>query len=181
MHKLGHLVDGEWREYSQAPLFMAGPGRVIAAVPSGEIAVVAAAASLLTPPLFLLYVLHTPRGEGEPGRYQSDEIDAAELQAFLASYGRFLAADSRFDLWFHSPADRATLVWDRHNLLHAYGMTDVLVPSLRAMGFRDGDVIVPVPHAHYYHAELDELAAALLANRGWNRTPLQPGDEQTVS
>lgn len=180
MFKLAHLVDGEWREYSQAPLFTAGPDRVIAAVPSGELAVVEAVAKLLTPPLLLLYVLHTPRSEGEPGRYQSEPMSSAELQEFLTSFRRFLAADGRFDLWFHSPADAATVVWDRHNLIHAYGLTDVLVTCLRAMGFREGKVTVPVPHTHYYHAELDDLASALLRSRDWDRTPLQPADEQVV-
>ncbi len=55
----------------------------MATAPGSDPLVFQALAGRLTPPFLLLYVLHMPRGTGEPGRYQSPEIDAAALRAFL--------------------------------------------------------------------------------------------------
>jgi hypothetical protein len=132
----------------------------------------------LEAPLFLLYVLHTPRGEGEPGRYQSQEIDHGELDAFLARFAGLLANDGRFDLWAYSPEQDATVVWDRHNQIYGYGASDCFEAALRGLGLTSGEIPVLGEHIHHYRSEYDEDARALLDSMNWIRTPLRPQDEQ---
>ena len=185
LFKLGHYCSSEWREHSHAPVFRreatAGGGeRLVAGVPSGDSAIFASLVTTVQPPYFLLYILHTPRGEGEPGRYQSPEIGLDDFQRFLQGFSAFLAGDSRFDLWAHSSTDEATIVWDRHNLLYAYGPLDKFEGALRNAGFEDGEPTLAFAHRHYYRAEFDKQAAELLAAFDWHRTPLRPEDEQHV-
>jgi len=72
-------------------------------------------------PFQLLYVLHTTRTGAELGRYESPELSAEAVQAFLGRFGRFLFEDARHDCWVRSHGDGATIVSDRHNLIYAYG------------------------------------------------------------
>ena len=133
---------------------------------------------LLPEPLFLLYVLHTPRGGGAFGRYQSPELSHAEVAAFLSRFASFLSSDARHDLWVHSFSAGSTLVWDRHDLLYAYGPLEAFIAALRSVGFATGEVVVPDPHSHRYHAAFDSQEAALLSALPWHRTDLRPEDEQ---
>jgi hypothetical protein len=43
-------------------------------------------------PFSVLYILHKPRGEGEPGRYQSQEISGEQLDSFLRRFELFWQA-----------------------------------------------------------------------------------------
>ena len=182
MFKLGHYVDGSWREYSHPALFSVARTegdreKVLTAAPGSDALIFVTLAELLTPPCFLLYVLHTPRGEGPPGRYQSDEMNRGEVGEFLRRFADLLRVDARFDLWLHSPADQATIVWDRHDLIHAYGPTASYVATLRGLGFEAGELAIPAPHEHHYHAACDEQARAVI-DSGWRHSPLKPEDEQ---
>ncbi|OGT57452.1 MAG: hypothetical protein A3E01_08660 [Gammaproteobacteria bacterium RIFCSPHIGHO2_12_FULL_63_22] len=180
MNKLSHFVGHNWEEYTSAPIFerQEGSKRLIAALPSGAFEMVKALASSFTPPYQLLYVLHTPRGEAAPGRYQSPPLSAEELDAFFARYSEFLSSDARFDIWFRSAQDEATLVWDRHNLLYCYGPLHRFSALLKDLGFVAGSPIIPSPHAHNYHSEFDPQAKDLIGSLDWNHTPLHPQDEQ---
>ena len=135
-------------------------------------------ASELAPPLIILHLLHTPRGEGEAGRYHSDNMSQQNVREFIRQLGGLLKAGGRCDLWVHSLTEQATVVWDRHNLIHAYGRLDRYCEQLRGLGFRTGQPSIPHPHMHHYRNECDEQARALLAGREWRFSPLQPGDEQ---
>lgn len=130
------------------------------------------------PPYTLLYVLHTPRGEGAAGRYVGPDLGRDELKSFILRFRTYLQADARFDLWAYSAADESTVVWDRHNLLFAYGNLDVFANQLRALGFVEGDVTVPSPHQHHYREEFDSDAAAILGALPWQYTELEPEDQQ---
>jgi hypothetical protein len=183
MFKLGQNLDGMWREHSHAPVFSieetaSGQKKVLATAPGSDPLVFKTIFDRLTPPFLLLYVLHTPRGEAEPGRYQSDEMSGSEIREFLERFRSLLSLDSRFDLWGHSAADGATVIWDRHNLIHAYGPLDLVVETLRGLGFQPGEPTIPAPHEHHYHSGLDEEAEALLGSRTWHYSPLQSEDEQ---
>lgn len=183
MFKLGWCVDGEWREHAHPPTYSieqehGASRRLLATAPGSDPSVLLTLADRLTPPLILLYVLHTPRGEGEPGRYQGRDMSRAEVHEFVRRFRTLLTTDGRFDLWVHSPWEEATLVWDRHNLIHGYGPVKDLASALRGLGFRPGRPSVPVPHAHNYHAACDGEARALLASQNWLHSPLEPSDEQ---
>jgi hypothetical protein len=135
-------------------------------------------ARVLAPPYRLLYVLHTPRGEGAAGRYQSGDVDAAQLEAFLRRFAGYLAADARFDLWIHSMADGGTIVWDRHDQFFAYGTLDAFEAALGELGFGRADALVLPAHSHHYRASFDDEAQAVLAALEWSWSPLRPEDEQ---
>jgi len=183
MHKLSIQRGDLWVEHSHPPEYQTqitsgGTERLVAGVPAGDSIVIKRLTAELPAPFFLLYVLHTTRGEGEPGRYQSPEIDHAGLDRFLSSYGPLLSGDSRHDFWVYSPDIKATLVWDRHNLLYAYGPIDEFVQALRALGFNEGNPNVSFGHLHHYRQEFDADAKSLLAALPWVYSPLRPEDEQ---
>jgi hypothetical protein len=138
-------------------------------------------AGCLAAPLFLLYVLHTPRGEGAPGRYQSPELDSQQADDFLADFTSYLAGDARHDTWVHSASDGRTLIWDRHDLIYAEGepLKD-MTAILEAMAYAIGRVpsAGAVPHIHYYRDEFDADASAVLARFDWAKSDLWPEDEQ---
>lgn len=182
MYRLAHLVDGEWKAHSHPQAFDIDPSsersRIIAGVPAGDPAVVAHMAECLKGPFYLLYVLHTPRGEGSAGRYQSSLLSLADIKQFLVRFNSFLSSDARYDLWLHSPGEDATIVWDRHNRLFAYGPLESFSTKLASLGYSLGQIDVPSPHQHHYRAEFDEDARALLMALDWTFSSLRPEDEQ---
>ncbi|WP_339952136.1 hypothetical protein [uncultured Albimonas sp.] len=182
MFKLSRQVGDDWRPFSHPPVFAeetlsTGDLRLCATVPGGDPQVAATLVEGLEGPFQLLYVLHTPRGEGAPGRYQSEDMEGAEVQDFLRAYADLLRSDGRFDLWIRAEGSGTLLVWDRHDHLFVYGALSRAAERLRGLGFADGVSPPPVPHAHHYRAENDAQAARLLASRSWRVTPLHPGDE----
>jgi hypothetical protein len=181
--KLSYREDGMWVAHSHPATFRTevmggGSLRVVAGVPAGDALTFQRLAGSLESPCMLLYVLHTPRGEGNAGRYQSPPLAPGELASFLDQYAAFLAGDARFDLWVHSPSEKATLVWDRHNLIYAYGPTGRFVSTLEALGFDEGSPGLFFEHMHHYRQEFDSDAAAVLQAFAWSHSPLQPDDEQ---
>lgn len=184
MRKLDYWSGMDWTEHSFSAQFActgaaAGTSRLVVGVPHGNAEIVKSLVSSLEPPYFLLYVLHTPRGEGKPGRYQSPGLSREQLYEFISEFGPFLSGDARFDLWARSPSENATVVWDRHNLLFAYGPLDRYTAVLHSLGFVQGTAPkVPEPHAHHYRHELDEDARKLLSVFEWSWSPLRPEDEQ---
>lgn len=183
MYKLEHFIEKEWVEYSHLPAFHlsiseTSAQRIVAGVPGSDPAVFLRLARCMCAPLIVLYVLHTARGEGKPGRYQSPELSFEEVEKFITEFERFLRADARFDLWLYSPTGNEMLVWDRHDLLYAYGPLARYSAELEDMGFEPGDPVIPSPHTHNYHAELDPLARQLMGRFEWRYSPLRPEDEQ---
>jgi hypothetical protein len=178
MHKLSHLVGNEWIEHSFAPVYTLENERITGGVPGGDASIFETLVTCLSEPIFVLYILHTPRGEANPGRYQSPELTMKEFRTFIGKYREFLARDARFDIWAHSPDDHATIVWDRHNNFFAYGPLQKFVSQLRALGFDEGTIQPLGAHQHHYREELDSLAMALIGEYKWSYSPLRPEDEQ---
>ena len=86
MRKLTLELNG--KEIDQSPPFTfeqqrtkTGTRRVAALVPNEQADLLQRLSALLPEPFYVLYVLHTPRGEGEPGRYQSTELSRLSHQA----------------------------------------------------------------------------------------------------
>lgn len=183
MHKLDHLLGSEWVEHSFRPQFArvtssSGTHRIVSCVPRGDPEIFENLVSCLEQPYYLLYVLHTPRGEGEAGRYQSPPLSLEQLHEFVSKFKPFLSGDARFDIWAHSPAENATVVWDRHNMLYAYGPLEKYESVLLSSGFENEEPQVPGPHAHNYRQELDRYAKELLVTFKWSWSPLHKEDEQ---
>jgi len=186
MYKLG-VPGANWEydpdigdvEYVHPAVFQCiDDSRLYAGLPFGEAGVFMALVETLRPPYVLLYVLHTDRGQGEPGRYESPELLPEQFHDFVDAYGAYLSGDGRFDLWARSHADDATVVWDRHNLIHAYGPLDRYRTVLEDKGFSEGNVPRLDTHVHHYRQELDGYAQAILGEYNWRYTPLRPEDEQ---
>jgi hypothetical protein len=183
MYRLGHIVEEQGVEHSHPPVFRlpavgAKNQRILAGVPGSDPDIFLRLAACLKEPLFLLYVLHTCRGEADLGRYQSPELTFQDIRSFIDEFKPFLIADGRFDLWVYSQEQNATVVWDRHNLIHAYGPLDCYASQLRVLGFTTGIPTIPSPHTHHYRPELDGLAQQLIARFSWAYSPLRPEDEQ---
>jgi hypothetical protein len=130
-------------------------------------------------PAFVLYVLHTSRCKNTLGRYQSPILPFETVDLFLQEFGEFLSRDGRHDLWLHLPESKATLAWDRDNLIHGYGPVDLFCEVLEREGLRrDVNGSLPVPHVHMYHASYDDAEARILSYFAWTWSPLQPADVQ---
>ena len=131
----------------------------------------------LAAPFLLLYVLVVPRGQSEPGRYQSNELSRAELDALFERFGQFWDSDGRHNVWVRSSND-GMLVYDRHNLIYAYGPLDRFESVLRARGYTiTTPLSLDFPHQHSYHQELDHLERELTTQFADNRSELREGDE----
>lgn len=171
------LPAGNQPSYTRQLTHRGTDARIVIVPTTGKHDVLRHLTEIVQGPFQLLYVLHSPRGEGEAGRYQSPELTQAETAAFLERFEPFLTADARADLWVRAIGSEALLVWDRHDEVYAYGATEAVVDKLRALGFQEA------PHAHYLHRlhyrpECDADAAALLAALAWTRSDLQPGDRR---
>jgi len=176
-YRFGHRIDGDWKPYSYPAVFESGR-RIVAGVCDYDLTVFEHMVECLQPPFRLLYVLHTPRGEARPGRYQSPELSLAQVKTFVTQFHSLLAGDGRFDLWAYAALDEATVVWDRHNLLYAYGPLARFDSALRRMGFASGVPQIPGPHQHCYWPQLDPVARDLMSTFDWSYSPLRPEDEQ---
>ena len=154
------------------------PARLVVGPVSAHADIFLSLARALRPPFAFLYILHTPRQAPAGGRFQSPALGLAEVEAFLGQFGPFLAADSRHDLWLRSRPDSATLVWDRHDLLYAYGPLERFEDILAAKGLKPGTPSVPTPHAHNYHEAWDAQEVSILAAFNWAVSDLQEQDRQ---
>jgi len=133
---------------------------------------------VLEAPFFCLYVLVISRSKTEQGRYQSPLLESkSELVDFLLDYKELFETDGRHHLWVSAPDMEATLVYDRHNIIYAYGPLEKITAKLDEIGYRAEDFEIPYPHAHYFHVENDLGIEALLQHWGWQHFPLQEADE----
>jgi hypothetical protein len=184
MRKMMIEIDGVEVEQASAAYFerqttTTGKKRLVISIPENQPDLFQKLAARLPAPYYLLYILHTPRGEGEPGRYQSQQLSHEQLKAFLEQYQSYLSDDARFDLWVHSPSADQTLVWDRHNRLFIEGeRLELFVEALKSDDFREGTIEPLGNHIHHYREEFDKDAADVLAAFDWSRTPLRSIDEQ---
>lgn len=182
MHKLSYFVANSWVPFSHRRVYTVlsvdSTARLIAGVPAGDALPFTALVASLAPPYLLLFVLHTSRGEGAEGRYQSPALSLEEFQDFIGRFCSFLGGDARFDIWAYSVEERATIVWDRHDQIFAYGPIGRYQERLNALGFEVGDPSIPVPHQHHYREEFDVDAKALLVSLPWMYSVLRPEDEQ---
>jgi hypothetical protein len=131
----------------------------------------------LAEPFLLLYVLPIPRGRSEPGRYQSHELSRAALDALFKQFSEFWDSDGRHNVWVRS-SDDGMLVYDRHNLIYAYGRLPLFESVLRADGYTTAAFLtLDFVHQHSYHQEYDGLERELTARFAEGRSELRDGDE----
>ncbi len=157
-----------------------GGSRLVIATARGQIEIVAALLKNMTGPFWVLYVLVIPRGRGEPGRYQSPELQPeGTVGTFLDEFSGFLEKDGRHNVWIASESGSEMLIYDRHNVIYAYGPLASWKAFRNARGFSEVPAIrFPSPHSHHYHQSLDPEEDRLLAYWDWHSTPLKKSDEE---
>ncbi len=143
-----------------------------------HIRLVSSLATCLPEPYRILYVLVVSRSiAANAARYESaNELSRQGLGDFLAEFSEFFESDGRHHLWVAN-LQGGTIVYDRHNLIYAYGPLDRFVEIAEAQGLHNGSVEIPVPHWHAYHADCDATQRRLLARWDWVESPLLTRDE----
>jgi hypothetical protein len=167
--------SGTWSRQSTS----SGERLLIAPRAGSHIAVLEALARCLPEPFSVLYVLVVSRrGEHATGRYQSPgSLSTTELGDFLTRFATYFEQDGRHHLWLHCFTNGSTLVYDRHDIIYAYGPVEPFEGALRGEGLVAGEVEIPTPHQHAYHPEFDETEGDILRHWEWRCSPLQPADE----
>ncbi|HJP82066.1 MAG TPA: hypothetical protein VJ835_01050 [Fimbriimonadaceae bacterium] len=178
--KLAHHEDGVGQVPHRHPNLWkrepAGSGeRLVIGPSSGCLDLFLQLCACAQPPYGLLYVLSVPR-DSEPGRYQLEGLlELEELKQFVQPYREFLEGDARHHLWVSSHDRSATLVYDKHDLIYAYGPLDCYLGVLERNGVAEGEFELPFPHYHNYFPEFDEQERAIVGGNAWTRTPIVPG------
>jgi hypothetical protein len=180
--KLGTIRVGEdvaWNyEPSYARQVLGGVERLVIAPGVAPVALLRELLPLLPEPIWVLYVLITPRSDAPAGRYQSATPHSREeVLAMLDRFENYFANDGRHNLWLAAPP-AGQLVFDRHEVIYAYGPIAEIVARLKEKEFAEVDMIrVPVPHSHHFHEELDVDEHAILAHWEWMHSELQETDD----
>src|SRR5262245_23861480 len=152
-----------------------GPPRLVVAPSGSHLDCMIDLSRELREPFGILFVLVVSRCGNAPGRYQSPEpTSREETETFLRQHADFFQSDGRSHLWLMSLPDGATIVYDNHDVLYAYGPLDAYVRVLERRGLRRGQVCFPVPHTHCYNPHHDAGEQAVLATWAWKHFPLAP-------
>jgi hypothetical protein len=168
-HRYGDLWDIEQTT---------GPSRLVVAPSGNHLDCMIELSRQLQEPFGILFVLLVSRCGNAPGRYQSPEPTSREdTEYFLRRYAEFFQNDGRSHLWLMSLPDEATIVYDNHDVLYAYGPIDSYVRVLERRGLRRAPVRFPVPHTHCYNEPYDPIEEAVLGAWNWRHFPLAPDDE----
>jgi hypothetical protein len=180
--KLGTVRAGKdvaWNyEPSYARQVVGGVERLVIAPGAAPIEFVRELLPLLPEPVWVLYVLITPRSDAPAGRYQSaTPHPREEVLALLDRFESYLTTDGRHNLWLATPP-AGQLVLDRHEVIYAYGPVAEIESRLKTKAFTETDMIrVPVPHSHHFHEELDAEEHEILAHWEWMHSELQETDD----
>jgi hypothetical protein len=181
--KFGHLVSGDDVDFTYPNVWAqevtTGPDRLVIA-PSGQyIDLLIEMLSVMEGPFGFLYVLVVPRGEKGAGRYQSPEpLSLNEVRTFLERYRDFFEGDGRHMLWVASTCSSSMLIYDRHDVIYAYGELENFKPILSRRFISEvSSIKLPVPHCHRYHARYDSEEAEILSSRNWRFSSLRDSDE----
>jgi hypothetical protein len=156
-----------------------GTNRLVIAPASDQVNLLRELSRLTQEPFGILYVLVISRLDSQEARYQCPEpLTRTQMEAFLFEFHDFFESDARHHVWITSLPDKATLVYDNHNLIYAYGPLQRFAGVLRQQGLKEIRITVPSPHAHRYHPEFDASEAEVLSYWKWKTFPLAEQDLQ---
>lgn len=155
-----------------------GPSRLVVAPLGNHVDCMLELSRELQEPFGILFVLLVSRCGNAPGRYQSPEpITREDTEHFVRGYADFFQNDGRSHLWLMSLPDQASIVYDNHEVLYAYGPIDAYVQVLNKRGLQRGTVQFPSPHTHCYNQLYDPMEEAMLKVWNWRHFPLAPDDD----
>ena len=181
-HKFSFLEGSDFNPYAHPNVWSnektTGPDRLVVAPSSGHVELMVELSRALPEPFGILYVLLISRLDNEPGRYQCPApCGRSEMEAFLKEFEAYFESDGRHHVWVMSLPAAATLVYDQHNVIYAYGPLERYEKVLRKAGLKEGAVNFPAPHAHNYNPQYDEQERRVLNYWDWRKTPLLEGDD----
>ncbi len=180
--KIGAGAYGASENFSYGNIFQVekttGPDRLIIAPDKHQVDILLSLAQLWNRDYFLLYVLLVSRLGHFAGRYESAILlTFKETEHFCTTFKAFLETDGRHHFWIGSISNDSMLIYDQHNIIYAYGDLDRYIELLRQRGFKAGQVRIPAPHSHNFHAENDRFEDKIIEYWEWKYLPLQPGDD----
>lgn len=157
-----------------------GGSRLLIAPSADQVGLLIRLLQTMPEPFWLLYVLIVSRCESELGRYQTTELQTRiDAEKFLEDFRTFLEKDGRHNLWIKSASSPDMFIYDRHNVIYAYGQLSEWCSVLSDAGFSEVPLIrFPSPHSHHYHQSMDEEERRLLGYWDWNLTSLLQSDEE---
>lgn len=134
----------------------------------------------LPEPFGILYILLVPRVTENTGRFQNPSpSNRDEMESFILHFSEFIEKDGRHELWLISLPISATLVYDRHNVIYAYGPISDFIDILKKKGFTEGKFESIPTHTHYYHSEFDKKELELMSYWDWIYFPLKESDNNS--
>lgn len=181
-YKFGWMPEDEQR-YEYANIFASertsGPERLVIAPSANHVSILIDLLQLTPEPLGILYVLVVPRGGSEAGRYQTaNPVAREEAVGFLRNFSDYFENDGRHDIWVASMGGSSQLIYDRHNVIYAYGPLREYEKVLLSRGLKKVDhVRFPSPHTHNYHAAFDRDEIDVLHYWCWKHSRLRESDE----
>jgi hypothetical protein len=182
--KLQTIQGKEWVRHIYQKEFCfektAGDGqRICIATSESYVDLILSLTATLQEPFFILYVLIVSRkAEHQPARYQSKEVSRAELQTFFDKFEDYFENDGRHHIWIRSSESSATLVYDNHNVIFAYGPLETFSTVLQNNGYKLAEARQKIgPHGHCYNQEFDTFENDILKYWQWKQSPLQPQDD----
>jgi hypothetical protein len=182
-YKFGYVdADGSELPYQYKNVWArektSGSDRLVIAPALDYIDLLSKLSAVMSAPYFLLYVLQVPRSEVAAGRYQNPEpVSREQLISFLRRFCDFIEGDGRHHLWIGSADKSSLLVYDRHQVIYAYGQLESFEAVLDENGLQQtAEIRFPDPHVHRYNQEFDEQAANLMNYWMWKQFPLQDSD-----
>jgi len=126
----------------------------------------------------LLYVMIVSRHEKYPeGRYQCPkQIEFHDATYFLRKYSNLFENDGRHHIWLASDDNKSQLIYDRHNVIYAYGDIEMYNNVLTEKGFRKNKVLFPFIHSHHFNKDNDIFVEQLMNEWEWIHFPLRDSD-----
>lgn len=153
--------------------------RLVIGARSDEVALILELCRSLKGPFYPLIILRDPQSGLLPGRYETEDcLTHNQLWELLYPFRALFEQDGRADLWVISQSGEGQFIFDCHNIIYAYGDLDATKNRLKNLGFNEGQIDIPYPHAHYCHKELTRLEEQLFAMPGWLRSDLREADDE---
>jgi hypothetical protein len=173
--ELPHKYNNVWAEEVTK-----GVERLIIAPSKDHVPLILELCKAMPEPFGVLYVLVVPRSDRSPGRYQSPvPLSHTQLTDFLNRFRKYFESDGRHHLWIGAMDRSFLLVYDKHNVIYAYGPLQTFKEQLQRLGLEKSlEVRFPTPHIHNYNSDFDGDEGAVLDYLTWKFFPLQETDEQ---
>jgi hypothetical protein len=182
IYKFGWILNEE-RRYEYPNIFAvqqtSGAARLVIAPSANHISILLDLLQVMSEPFGILYVLVVPRGGNEPGRYQTaNPVSREQTEQFVKRFSDYFGKDGRHDVWVGSMSGSGQLVYNRHNVIYAYGPLPEFEKVLLSRGLTNVEAVrFPSPHTHNYHAAFDQDEQDVFRYWNWRRYPLDESDE----